>query len=261
MSLLQVGRIVVEFNDRRAVDEVSISVSRGEIVGLIGPNGAGKSTVLSAITGMQSISAGEILFDSYNVTRMPAWRRASIGMARTFQSGELTHALSVRDNLLLGCQMRQRTGFMSDGFRLPSSHFAEKAALAEVARIAAQLDIANLLERDIPSLPLGQRRIVEFGRALCLDPKLLLLDELAPGMTTAELTHFASVLADTVSRNNLGVLMVEHDVQFVFAICSFIYVMADGEIIARGTPQTLAKDERVREVYAGEGIDEFAAIS
>ena len=260
MARLDVEQLRVRYGGRCAVDGVSLSVSAGEIVGLIGPNGAGKTTLLSALSGHQPVAGGRIRLEGRDITRAPAHRRARLGIARTFQAADLISALSVRDNLLLGCQARQRSGLLRDGFRLPWSARAERAAAAEVREITARLGLEGLDHRPVTGLPLGQRRLVEIGRALCLEPKVLLLDEAASGMSAHETERLGTLLRSLRAERGLGVILVEHDVDFVLAISDFIYVITQGRPVARGTPAVVARDEAVRTAYIAEGDHELAAV-
>ena len=258
MAHLEVRDVAVRYGSTVALDGVSMSVSRGEIVGLLGPNGAGKTTLLDVIAGTQKPDSGEIRLDNAPVTALPTEQRALRGIARTFQSVDLIPSLSVQDNVLLGCQARQRTGLFSDGLRLPRSRRAEVLAQREVQRILDALGLSLYRDSLIGSLPLGIRRLVEIARALCLQPSLLLLDEAGSGMEGEMLRRLSSLLT-TLAASGMGILLIEHDVDFVLANCDFIYILGSGSVVARGTASAISRHALLHEIYLGRAIGASAA--
>lgn len=261
MSLLEVNGITVAFNGHLALDGASLSVSRGEIVGLIGPNGAGKTTLLDVIAGEVRPQRGRLVLGEAEVTSLPPWRRARRGIVRTFQSGELVGSLSVQDNLMVGCQARQRTSLLEDGLRIGRSRRAELLARAEVARVLSLAGLEADAGRQVAALPLGRRRLVEIARALCAAPRLLLLDEAGSGMSAADLAALATLLRRLTGEEGLGVLVVEHDVDFVFGLCDFVYLIAGGRMVARGAPAAVRSHPQVRQAYTGESGDPTLAAA
>ena len=255
-ALLEVHGVGLAYGSHRAVDGVSLAASRGEIVGLIGPNGAGKTTLLDLVAGELLPDQGRIELDGRDVTRLPAHRRARLGIGRTFQAADLVNALVVRDNLMLGCQARQRTSLLEDGLRVGRSHAAEVRAAREVERVLEDVGIGSDANRAVAGLPLGRRRLVEIARALCAAPRVLLLDEAASGMSGDDLAALARLLRRVTADQGLAVLLVEHDVEFVFAVCDFVYVMAAGRLIARGAPDAVRRHPDVVAAYTGELDDE-----
>jgi ABC-type branched-subunit amino acid transport system ATPase component len=261
MALLEVRGVAVRFRGLVALDGVSLSVSRGEVVGLIGPNGAGKTTLFNTITGLQRADTGGITFDGREVIALSADRRSRLGIGRTFQTPQLIARLSVYDNILLGCQARMRNGVFADGLRLPSSHRNEALARREVDDVVAELGLGEHVHRGVGELPLGVRRLVEIARALCTRPKLLLLDEAASGIGREESWHLLELFAGIRREHDLSMLVVEHDVDFVLSLCDFVYVLDFGRMIARGTPDVVRSNPEVIAAYLGEEAADAAAAS
>ena len=257
MAHLEVRDVSVRYGTTVALDGVSLSVSRGEVVGILGPNGAGKTTLLDVIAGTQPAGTGRIRLGGADLTGMPAEERARHGVARTFQSVDLIPSLTVEDNVLLGCQARQQTGLFSDGLRLPRSRRAEVLARREVDSVLQSLGLGAHRDALIGSLPLGTRRLVEIARALCLRPSLLLLDEAGSGMEGDMLQRLSALLTG-MTRSGIGVLLIEHDVDFVLANCDFIYVLGGGRVAARGTAAAIARHPLLREIYVGRAIGDTA---
>ena len=260
-ALLEVHGVGVDYGTHVAVDDVSLAASQGEIVGLIGPNGAGKTTLLDVIAGENLPDRGRIDLAGRDINRLPAWRRARLGLGRTFQAADLVGSLTVRDNLMLGCQGRQRTSLLEDGLRIGRSRRAEWLAEQEVDRILDLVGIRSDGPRQVGALPLGRRRLVEIARALCTLPRLLLLDEAGSGMSAEDLSTLADLVRRLTADAGLAVVLVEHDVDFVFAVCDFVYVMAGGRLIARGLPAAVRRNPDVIRAYTGELADEHVAAA
>ena len=260
-ALLEVHGVGVDYGMHVAVEDVSLAASRGEIVGLIGPNGAGKTTLLDVIAGENFPNRGRIELDGRDITVLPAWRRARLGLGRTFQSPDLVGSLTVRDNLMLGCQARQRTSLLEDGLRIGRSRHAEWLAAQEVDRVLDLVGIRSDAQRQVGALPLGRRRLVEIARALCALPRLLLLDEAGSGMSADDLATLADLARRLTAELGLAVVLVEHDVDFVFDVCDFVYVMAGGQLIARGTPAAVRRNADVIRAYTGELENEPVAAA
>jgi branched-chain amino acid transport system ATP-binding protein len=261
MALLEVRGAGVRFRGLVALDGVSLSVSRSEVVGLIGPNGAGKTTLFNTITGLQRADTGSISFDGRDVGGLTADRRSRLGMGRTFQTPQLIARLSVYDNILLGCQARMRNGLFADGLRLPSSWRNEVLAQREVDDVVAELGLGAHVHRGVGELPLGVRRLVEIARALCTKPKLLLLDEAASGIGREESWQLAELFSRIRRDHDLSMLVVEHDVDFVLSLCDYVCVLDFGRMIARGTPDVVRSNPEVIAAYLGEEVADAAAAS
>ena len=259
MPQLEVHDVCVRFHGLVALDRVSLSVSRGEVVGLIGPNGAGKTTLFNAITGLQRVDAGGVVFEGEDLTRSGADRRARLGIGRTFQTAQLISRLSAYDNILLGCQARMGNGLVADGLRLPSSYRNEVLARREVDEVVDFLGLGEHAHRGVGELPLGVRRLVEIARALCTRPRLLLLDEAASGIGREESGALRELFLRIRDRHELSILIIEHDVEFVLGLCDYVYVLDFGRMIARGTPAVVRSHPDVIAAYLGEEVQDAAA--
>jgi branched-chain amino acid transport system ATP-binding protein len=236
-----------------AVDELSLEVRPGEIVGLIGPNGAGKTTFFNCVTGLTPATAGEVRLDGVDVTTWSPARRARHGLSRTFQQARLFGHLSVRENLLLGRHQHYGASAWQAALRTPRARAAERAAASHVEIVADRCHLTPLLDAPVGDLPYGTQRMVEVARALATEPAVLLLDEPAAGMDTTESAYFGELLAQ-VHDPAWSILLVEHDVPLVLAVCHRIYVLEFGRLIAAGTPSEIRADERVRAAYFGSSV-------
>ena len=252
MSQLEVRDVTVRFQGLVALDTVSLSVSRGETVGLIGPNGAGKTTLFNAITGFQALTAGRVFLDDRDITPLRPDTRARLGIGRTFQTVQLISRLTTYDNILLGCQARMGNGLFSDGLRLPRSFRNEVLARREVDELIAFLGLEPYADRGVSELPLGVRRLVEIARALCLRPRLLLLDEAASGIGRDETGALQALFRRIRDTYAVSMLVVEHDVDFVMGLCDYVYVLDFGRLIARGVPDAVRRNQKVISAYLGE---------
>jgi branched-chain amino acid transport system ATP-binding protein len=227
--------VTVAFGGKRVLEEVDITAERGLVTGLIGPNGAGKSTLFDVICGLRRPSAGRVFLDGQDVTRLGPARRARHGLARTFQRRELFGRLSVRDNLLVAAELG------------PERRQAARA----VTEILARLGLAEIADSPADTLPTGVGRLVEVGRALALRPEFLLLDEPAAGQDAQETERFAALLR-ALADERTTVILVEHDMGLVMAVCDEVHVLDLGKIIAVGPPAVIRRDETVLAAYLGD---------
>ncbi len=254
MSVLQASGVSVRFGGHLALSDVSVSVDPGRIVGLIGPNGAGKTTLFNAICGVIAPTAGRVTLQDRDVSGLATHKRARLGLGRTFQRLEVFSSLSVADNVRAGLEIRQtwagRRGAPPQF--LAGSHAADLPADAEVALILDRLGLAELADVSVGSLPTGQARLVELGRALAARPAVLLLDEPASGLDDTETRDFGSLLLE-LAEAGLGILLVEHDVGLVMQVCAEIYVLDFGQVIAHGDPDMVRRNEAVVAAYLGAG--------
>ena len=249
MALLEAREVSVRFGGLVAVDAVSLAVDGGETVGLIGPNGAGKTTLLSAISGQLVPHTGRVVFDGRDVTDWEPERRAQAGMGRTFQRLELFRKMTVFENLLVAAESRfGEAAFIVD---LSGRTRRDRRAATLAGEVAATLGLDDVLDRLCDQLPTGLGRLVEIGRALCTEPRVLLLDEPAGGLDEEETDRLAGVLREVVERVGPGLLLVEHDVNLVMELCDRISVMDFGKVIAEGTPKQITRDRSVRAAYLG----------
>ncbi len=232
-AALEVRDVTVRFGGHRALDEVGFSVDAGTISGLIGPNGAGKTTLFNVICGLQLPSDGSVAIGGSDVTRLAPFKRARRGLARTFQRLEPFGLLTVRENIRLAGDVARRS---------------DPDDVAD--RLLDRLGIAALAATRADRLPTGQARLVELGRALATDPKVLLLDEPASGQDEGETAAFSDLLR-AVAAEGVAVVLVEHDISLVMQVCERITVLDLGRVIASGPPAEIQRDEAVLGAYLG----------
>lgn len=248
--------VTVRFGGLVALDGVHIDVPARSVVGLIGPNGAGKSTLFAVLSGLLRPTKGSVFLDGDDVTTSSAQQRAQRGLARTFQHPEVFTSLSVRDHVVLARRARHSRSRIwwdavtAGGFRRPPA-----AEIEAVDSIIEMLGIADIAERDVVGLPLGQTRLVEIARALAFEPTVLLLDEATSGLDREERDSLGQTLVTVLRERDLSILMVEHDVDFVLGLSSEVYVLDFGLVIACGTPAEVRNDPQVKAAYLGEQLE------
>jgi branched-chain amino acid transport system permease protein len=246
--LLKVDHARKQFGGVIAVNNVSFEVQTREIVALIGPNGAGKSTTFNLITGVLSSTAGKISVLGKSIDNAPPQEVAKLGISRTFQHVKLVPDMTVLENVAIGAHLRGRSGALASMFRLDRAD--EARLLAEAARQIERVGLAGQINQLAGSLSLGQQRIVEIARALCVDPILLLLDEPAAGLRHMEKQRLAALLRQ-LRDGGMSVLLVEHDMGFVMDLADRIVVLDFGTKIAEGTPQAIRTNPEVIKAYLG----------
>lgn len=251
MSLLQVEGLSIHFGGVKAVDNISFTVEPGEVFTIVGPNGAGKSTIFNLISRLYEPTAGRIVFDGRDITRLPAHDIAGIGIARTFQNIELFDHSSVLQNLLIGRHSRRRTRWYEDMLFLPKVRRAEREDRRIVEEVIDFLELAAYRDKLIAGLPYGVRKLVEIARALSSEPKLILLDEPASGLSVEETIDMAWWIEDMQKDLGLTVLMVEHDMSLVSRVSTRVLAVAEGKALALGTSAQVQADPRVIEAYLG----------
>ena len=246
MSLLQVRNVSRHFGSLVAVDQVSMTVVSGELRAVIGPNGAGKTTFFNMISGFFPPTHGTIVFDEHDITAWPAHRRVAAGMARTFQITEIFPELSVRENLRIPVEV-------AAGLRLRP--WLSRAADTKIrARLDELLQMGGLTEkadRLVGELSHGDQRATEIMMSLALRPRLLLLDEPTAGMGDQETYDVTRLIRRLHRDEKLTIVLIEHDMRVVFHLADRIMVLAEGAVLAEGTPDEIAKDERVQAAYLG----------
>jgi ABC-type branched-subunit amino acid transport system ATPase component len=256
VSTLSAAGIQVRFGGLVAVDDATIEVPEKGLTGLIGPNGAGKTTLFNAISGFITPTRGTIVFAGRDVTKLSPSRRAKLGIGRTFQKLELFSRMTVFDNLMVAAESAaSRLDVASDVLHLPRRAKEERRCAAIAEGILRELGLEWARDRRASELPVGSARTLELARALCTDPKLLLLDEPSSGLDTSETRQFGKLLRRINDDHDVAILLVEHDMDLVMEICKEIYVLDFGRMIARGTPKEIAGDPAVRTAYLGEEDD------
>jgi branched-chain amino acid transport system ATP-binding protein len=254
--------ITIRFGGLTAVDDATVEVPENGFVGLIGPNGAGKTTLFNAINGFIVPDSGRVHMDGRDVTTMRPTARARLGIGRTFQKLELFGRVSVFDNLLIAAESAEsRLDIVSDLLSLPRRHREEARCSRMAEEMVNLLDLGWARDRRAADLPVGHARIVELGRALCIKPKVLLLDEPSSGLDSDETAAFGRLLKRVNEEMGIAILLVEHDMDLVMEVCKELYVLDFGRMIAKGTPTEIVKDPAVRSAYLGEEGDEAAPAS
>lgn len=249
--LLEAQGLTRRFGGVVAVDDVSVGVADGELVGVIGPNGAGKSTLFHLISGHLRADTGGVKLRGTDVTELPPDRRARLGMAIAFQAVRLFRGMSVLENVMVGAHAWTYHGFVSAFLRLPGQRAEERAIQAEALQALALVGLSAEADTMADQLPLGRQRAVQIARALCGRPSLLLLDEPASGLRAAERERLAGLL-ETLRAQGLSMLLVEHDVAFVTRLAGRITVMDRGKVIAEGPPEDVRRDPLVVGAYLGQ---------
>ena len=257
--LLSAQNLSVRFGGVLAVNNVSFDVKRGEVFTLIGPNGAGKTTVFNLISRIYNPTTGSIEFEGKVLTEQPPHRIASLGIARTFQNIELFEHASVLHNLLIGRHTHHSTGLWSQMFFTKTVRQAEIEARQKVEEVIELLDLQKHRDSMVAGLPYGVRKVVELGRALCTEPKLLLLDEPSSGLNVEETDDMAFWIQDIKNELGVTVLMVEHDMTLVSKVSDRVLAMNKGEVLAMGTPGEVQTHPGVVEAYLGT-VDDVSSL-
>ncbi len=251
MSLLRLETISLSFGGLTAVDAVSFAVEPGEIFTMIGPNGAGKTSIFNMISRFYQPSGGQIFLEDTEITHMPPHRIAQLGIARTFQNIELFDNATVLANLLVGRHRHRATNIVQDMLFLPKVRNAEHIDRARVEEVIDFLDLQRYREQLIASLPYGVRKVCELARALCTEPKLLLLDEPSSGLNVEETDDMVYWINDIRSELGVTVLMVEHDMTLVNRVSDRVLALNYGQVLALGAPDQVAHDPAVIAAYLG----------
>jgi branched-chain amino acid transport system ATP-binding protein len=257
--LLSARDLTVRFGGVLAVNKVSFDVKQGEVFTLIGPNGAGKTTVFNLISRIYTPTAGEITYLGQKLTAQPPHRIASLGIARTFQNIELFEHATVLHNLLIGRHTHHKSGLWSEMFFTSKVRRAELEAREHVERVIDLLDLQHHRDAMVAGLPYGVRKVVELGRALCTEPRLLLLDEPSSGLNVEETEDMAFWIQDIKHELGITVLMVEHDMTLVSKVSDRVLAMNQGEVLAMGSPREVQTHPGVIEAYLG-SVDDVSSL-
>jgi branched-chain amino acid transport system ATP-binding protein len=250
-TILELQGVTKRFGGLTAVGDVSLSVERGQIYSLIGPNGAGKTTVFNLISAVFRPTEGRILFEGHDLTRLPTYALARLGIARTFQNLAVFKHETVVNNLLVGMHSHLKTDPISAAFFWGRARREEMRARDRVEEIIDFLEIEDIRDHPVGTLSYGQQKRVELGRALAVSPKLLLLDEMVSGMNQEEREDIARFILDLKDELGMTVFMVEHDMGIVMDISDHVCVVNHGRKIAEGPPQEVAKNPDVIDAYLG----------
>ena len=257
--LLQARNLQVRFGGVLAVNNVSFDVQRGEVFTLIGPNGAGKTTVFNLISRFYTPSAGTLAYEGANLLVQQPHQIAALGIARTFQNIELFEHATVLHNLLIGRHTHATNSLFSQMFFTPKVRQAEIEARDKVEKVIEFLDLQHHRDAMVAGLPYGVRKVVELARALCTEPKLLLLDEPSSGLNVEETDDMAFWIQDIKHELGITVLMVEHDMSLVSKVSDRVLAMNQGEVLASGTPREVQNDPGVIEAYLG-SVDDVSSL-
>ena len=252
MALLEIEHVSKHFGGVQALEDVSFEVREGEILGLIGPNGAGKTTMFNIVSGVFDADSGQVRYQGHDIRGVRPHRRARLGIARTFQNLQLFRRMTVLENLMVPADAFARRGLLADALRLPVAAFEERRAEERARSLLHFLGIEHCAGAFAGDLSVGLQRRVELGRALCLRPTLLLLDEPAAGLDARETADLAATLIRVRERFGLTVLLVDHDMALVMRACDHIYVLDFGRLIADDAPEQIRQNPTVIRAYLGE---------
>ena len=250
MDILRLNGLSKRFGGLVAVDDVSLQVEEGGIVGIIGPNGAGKTTVFNLITGNYRPDEGEIILAGQNITGLLPHRIVELGVARTFQNIRLFQEMNALENVLAGCHCRLRAGILASMFHLPSQKREERLALERAIKELAFVGLETQYANYAKNLAYGSQRLLEIARALASSPRLLILDEPAGGMNDQETRNLLELIR-AIRDLGISILLIEHDMNLVMKLCDRLVVLEYGAVIATGVPGEIKKNPRVIEAYLG----------
>lgn len=252
MPLLAAGGLVKSFGGIRAVDNASIEVLPGSITGLIGPNGAGKTTLFNLLSNFLRPDQGRVLFDGEPLHPLPAYQITQRGMVRTFQVARVLSRLSVMENMLLAVQHQIGENFWNTWFKQSQIAQAEKLERDRAMTILESIGLAHMANEYAGSLSGGQRKLLEMGRALMTNPKLILLDEPAAGVNPTLINQICERIL-TWNQEGLTFLIIEHNMDVIMSLCDRVWVLAEGRNLAVGSPQEIQTNPQVLEAYLGQG--------
>jgi branched-chain amino acid transport system ATP-binding protein len=250
---LELSGVNVDFGGMRALDNVSIELRSGEVLGLIGPNGAGKTTLFDVISGLRQPNDGRVLLGGRDMTSKSAVQRARWGLRRTFQRVQIFGWLSVEDNVLTALEWEGGGGgIVADLFAFPTRKRRERKRRARADEVLEQCGLTDVRDEPAGTLPIGTARMVELARALVSSPRILLLDEPSSGLSRAETDALGECITRVKNERDCSVVLVEHDVGFVMAHSDRIVVLNLGSVLAAGSPPEIQRNAEVRAAYLGE---------
>ncbi|MDY6881144.1 MAG: ABC transporter ATP-binding protein [Desulfatiglans sp.] len=255
MAFFEAENISISFGGIRALNRVSFDVHEGEIFSIIGPNGAGKTTVFNCINRFYDLDQGSFCLENHDLSRIKPHAVADMGIARTFQNIELFKNMTVLDNLILGRHCRRRTNFLKETFFVRAVRDQEIESREKTEEIIDFLDLEAYREQLVLNLPYGVQKTVELGRALAMDPRLLLLDEPSSGLNVEETDDLSFWMSDIKEELGITILLVEHNVGFVQQISDRVLALNFGEVITHGSPKEVLSHPEVMKAYLGEEDD------
>lgn len=250
-NLLEARNITMQFGGLKAVDNLSFSIARGELMGLIGPNGAGKTTVFNMLTGVYTPTSGEVFFDGQVTNGLKPYQISHLGMTRTFQNIRLFKELSVLQNVMIAGGQHINYGLLKSVLKTNSYSQEEKDLTEKSLKLLSIFGLEKKAHDEASSLPYGEQRKLEIIRALATDPKLICLDEPAAGMNHNETHNLMETISQIRKNFNLTVLLIEHDMKLVMGICEKILVLDHGCKIEEGNPDKIKSSQKVIEAYLG----------
>ncbi len=256
-TVLEANGVTMVFGGLTALNDVSIRLETGQIVGLIGPNGAGKTTFFNCLTGLYSPTRGSVLLSGKRLPTDPSEVTAA-GVARTFQNIRLFPNMTVLENVLVGRHVRTKQGPLASLLHGPSYRRGEAEARRHSRELLDFVGLSNVENEVARNLPYGDQRRLEIARALATEPKVLLLDEPTAGMNPQE-TDAARALIFQIRDKGIAVVVIEHDTKFIFSLCDHVSVLVQGELLVEGTPEVVRDDPRVIEAYLGKPPEEVEA--
>ena len=252
MTLLAADNVSISFGGVHAVRDVSFEVAAGQVYSIIGPNGAGKTTLFNLVSRLYDVDAGSITFDGEPITRVPPHQVAERGIARTFQNTELFEHETVLKNLLIGHHVHRQTALWEELLFLPKVREQDLVFRQQVEDVIDLLDLQSYRDQIIGNLPYGVRKMVEIARALCLGPRLILLDEPSSGLNPEETEDLSFWIEDLNEELGITVVMVEHDMNLVNQVSDRVLALANGVVIAVGTPSEIQGHPDVIRAYLGD---------